>query len=214
MKSPSNGDIAKIAGRLISHDTGWPFGLFNCLNGEGGALQKLGSFEQISSWGLVAYCQGQVARRFAISASKPRKYRPIQPQNLQCIHLHLERNLILIFSCSNAQDVQAQTYFPRQVFCSIQNPAIPKSQIPKPSKSCEVQAWRRWFSPRRAHGATGWASSPRVPRKCPKGRWRQPWRRLSSFWSTLGCWEVASNLRFWSFLALTIQFYPILVGIT
>lgn len=33
--------------------------------------------------------------------------------------------------------------FPRQVFCNIQNPAIPKSQIPKPSKSCEVQAWRR-----------------------------------------------------------------------
>jgi len=147
MKSPSNGDIAKIAGRLISHDTGWPFGLFNCLNGEGGALQKLGSFEQISSWGLVAYCQGQVARRFAISASKPRKYRPIQPQNLQCIHLHLERNLILIFSCSDAQDVQAQTYFPKTSFLQHSKPSHPQKPNPQTFKKLRSPGLEKMIQP-------------------------------------------------------------------
>ena len=207
MKSPSNGDIAKIAGRLISHDTGWPFGLFNCLNGEGGALQKLGSFEQISSWGLVAYCQGQVARRFAISASKPRKYRPIQTPEFAMYtstprtESHID---IFLFKCSRCS---SPNLFSQDKFSATFKTQPSPKPNPQPSKSCEVQAWRRWFSPRRAHGATGWASSPRVPRKCPKGWWRQPWRRLSSFWSTLGWWEVASNLRFWSFLALTIQFW-------
>ena len=98
---------------------------------------------------------------------------------------YIDIRYICLFKCSRCSS--PSLFSSQDQLSAAFKPSHPKKANPKPPESCEVQVWRRRFSPRRARGAIGWASSPWIRRRCPKGRWR-PWRQRSSFWSTLGWW--------------------------